>query len=123
MDARSAPDLTVIQVPGVDRLSEGEARKVLFPRAGEEGTGELLLCRIAGRLYALDSVCPHEGGRLAEGPLEQGRLAVCPLHLYKFDPRDGRALDVECARARTYVVREVAGVAEIVVGRSGGGAR
>jgi nitrite reductase/ring-hydroxylating ferredoxin subunit len=123
MAARSTPELDVIRVPGVDRLAEGEARKVLFTRPGEEVPGELLLCRVAGRLHALDTLCPHEGGRLVEGPLEEGRLAVCPLHLYKFDPRDGRSVGVECEAARTYPVREVRGTAEIVVGGSRDGTR
>lgn len=76
---------------------------------------ELLLCRVRGRLHALDTLCPHEGGRLAEGPLVEGRYAFCPLHLYKFDPRDGRAVEVDCAPARTLPVREVDGVAEVRV--------
>jgi nitrite reductase/ring-hydroxylating ferredoxin subunit len=120
MDARSDTDLDVIRVPGVDRLAEGEARKVLFPRPGEDAPGELILCRVGGKLHALDSLCPHEGGRLVEGPLEEGRFAVCPLHLYKFDPRDGRAVGVECEAARVYPVREVRGTAEIAVGGARG---
>ncbi len=102
-----------IRVPGVERLPEGAALKVVFPRAG--GPGELVLCRVGGRLYALDGRCPHEGGSIGEGPLAEGRYAVCPLHHYKFDPRDGLAVEVECEPARTYPGREGNGAAEIRV--------
>lgn len=103
-----------VRIPGVARLAEGEARKILVPseRAGAPPR-EIVLVRLEGRLFALDSLCPHEGGRIAEGPLWEGRYVSCPLHLYRFDPRTGEAVDVECERARTYPAREVNGVAEI----------
>jgi nitrite reductase/ring-hydroxylating ferredoxin subunit len=98
----------------VARLVEGTARKVLVPaaRAGA-APREVVFVRLGGRLFALDSLCPHEGGRLSEGPLWDGRFVACPLHLYRFDPRTGAAVDVECDPARTYAVREVAGAAEL----------
>jgi nitrite reductase/ring-hydroxylating ferredoxin subunit len=102
-----------VRVPGVARLAEGEARKVLVPASGGGPPFEIVLARYQGRLYALDSLCPHEGGRLSEGPLWEGRYLTCPLHLYRFDPRTGRSVEVECANARTYPVREVNGAAEL----------
>lgn len=102
-----------IRISLLERVPEGEARKIPFPRAG--GPDELVLCRIGGRLYAIDGRCPHEGGRIAEGPLAGGRHVFCPLHLYKFDPRDGLAVDVECEPARTYPVRESNGAVEVRV--------
>ena len=101
-----------VRIPGTNKLREGEARKVLVPRA-EGAALELLLVRKGGVLYALDSLCPHEGGRLAEGPLMDGENVTCPLHLYRFDPRTGQPVEVECAPARTFAVREVDGVAEV----------
>lgn len=103
-----------VRIPGSSRLAEGEARKVLVPAATQDAAPlELLLVRLEGRLYALDSLCPHEGGRLAEGPLWEGGCVHCPLHLYRFDPRTGAAVDVECEPARTFPVHERDGVAEI----------
>jgi len=101
-----------VRIPGSTRLPEGMARKLLVPRAGAPPL-EVVLARLGGRLYALDTLCPHEGGRIGEGPLWEGQYLVCPLHLYRFDPRDGTAIEVECAPARTYPVREVDGAAEI----------
>ena len=104
-----------VRVPGVDRLPDGFARKVLHGGGAEEPPREIVLCRTGGRLYALDSLCPHEGGRIAEGPLMEDRFVFCPLHLYRFDPRDGAAVDVDCPPATVYPVEEHDGVAEVWV--------
>lgn len=107
-----------VRVPGVARLAEGEARKILVPAEHPDRPPlEVLLVRLEGRLYALDSLCPHEGGRLAEGPLWDGGLVCCPLHLYRFDARTGEAVDVDCDPARTIPVREVDGAAELELPR------
>ena len=101
-----------VRIPGTGKLRDREARKVLVPRAGRAPL-ELLLVRRDGVLYVLDSLCPHEGGRLAEGPLMDGENVTCPLHLYRFDPCTGAPIEVECAAVRTFVVREADGAAEI----------
>jgi nitrite reductase/ring-hydroxylating ferredoxin subunit len=62
------------------------------------GTGEVREFTAAGRAFCvanlngtisvLDGVCPHEGGSLGEGSIEEGRV-VCPWHGYTFDLRTG----------------------------------
>lgn len=103
-----------VLVPDTDRLQEGEARTVDVgdPLAGGV---QVLLCRVDGRVHALDSRCPHEGGRIQPGPLVDGRRARCPLHNYEFDPRDGKAVGVACRPARTYRVEERDGSCEVFV--------
>lgn len=96
-----------VVVKGTRKLADGMARKVTF---GDllAGTGkEILLCRVDGELHALDVRCPHEGGRLAEGPLAEGKHAVCPLHNYQFEPRSGRCVNAACKGAKRYRLREV----------------
>lgn len=116
MKARRAT--RTVRVPGVARLPEGEARKILVPAAHADLPPlEVLLVRTGGKLFALDTLCPHEGGRIGEGPLWEGGAVVCPLHLYRFDPRTGQALEVECDPATTYPVRELDGVAELELPR------
>jgi len=44
-----------------------------------------------GTFYAIDDVCTHDGGPLAEGELH-GCEIECPRHGARFDIRDGRAL-------------------------------
>ena len=107
------PPGTPLEIPGAGRLPEGQAVKILYEDAHGRGTQELVLCRVEGELRAMDSLCPHEGGRLASGPLMDGCYAICPLHLYKFDPKTGAAVDVECDPVPVYPVEEVDGVARV----------
>ncbi len=46
---------------------------------------------VGGQFYALDDVCTHDGGPLAEGQLE-GYHIICPRHGARFDIRTGEAL-------------------------------
>ncbi|MEX2142365.1 MAG: non-heme iron oxygenase ferredoxin subunit [Pirellulales bacterium] len=49
------------------------------------------LFQVKGQFFALDDVCTHDGGPLAEGKLEDHTIA-CPRHGAKFDIRSGKAL-------------------------------
>jgi 3-phenylpropionate/trans-cinnamate dioxygenase ferredoxin subunit len=46
---------------------------------------------VDGAFYAIDDVCTHDGGPLAEGDLQGGEIR-CPRHGARFDVRTGRAL-------------------------------
>lgn len=46
----------------------------------------------AGDLFAVDSICPHRQGPLADGLLG-GNTVICPLHGYKFSLTNGGGLD------------------------------
>ena len=46
---------------------------------------------VDGTFYAIDDVCTHDGGPLAEGNLE-GREIRCPRHGARFDVTTGKAL-------------------------------
>ena len=96
-----------VRIAGTKKLEEGHSKKVSFgdPLAG---TGaDVVLCRVNGTLYALDAACPHAGGRIMDGPLADGKFAVCPLHMYKFDPASGKPEGAVCKNAKTYKVKEV----------------
>ena len=108
--------LKVATTIGTNAVIEGTARKVTIgdPLSGDGM--ELVLCRVQGKLYALDTRCPHEdGGRLVAGPLAQGELAVCPLHNYRFDPKSGKPVQALCRKAKRYRVVETGGDAELWV--------
>ena len=102
-----------VVVRGTGKLEEGHAKKVVIgdPIAGN-GV-ELIFCRTGGELFALDAACPHEGGRLMEGPLIEGKYAVCPLHNYWFEPGTGAVVNAACKKAKRYRIRETDGDCEV----------
>jgi nitrite reductase (NADH) small subunit len=44
-----------------------------------------------GSLRAVSAVCPHRGGPLADGQIDN-RVVICPLHLHTFDLTTGCSL-------------------------------
>jgi len=64
-----------------------------------EVDGEMIaLFHVEGRYYAIDDVCTHDGGPLADGELRDHKIA-CPRHGAKFDIRTGAALTMPAVRA------------------------
>jgi nitrite reductase/ring-hydroxylating ferredoxin subunit len=67
----------------VDAIAQSElpegSREVV--RLGEHS---ILLIHEEGRIYAIASACPHMGGRLKDGKIENG-IIVCPRHHSAFD--------------------------------------
>jgi len=65
----------------------------------EVGDRLVALIHAAGRFYALDDVCTHDGGPLSEGPLDpQAGTITCPRHGAKFDIRTGAALTMPATK-------------------------
>ena len=58
----------------------------------------VVVIHTAGRFYAIDDVCTHDGGPLGEGQL-QGFTIACPRHGAQFDVSDGRALTMPATKA------------------------
>ncbi|HED64263.1 MAG TPA: hypothetical protein ENJ09_01790 [Planctomycetes bacterium] len=95
-------------------IEEGFARKFLYLDAKGKSQ-EVLVARRGGVLFAADSFCPHQGGRLAEGPLMGGEHFHCPLHLYRFEPDTGEPVEVLCRPLWTFGVVELEGEARVEV--------
>ncbi len=47
------------------------------------------LFNVDGTIFALDGVCPHQGGPLGKGCLT-GTIVTCPWHGWQFDVRTGQ---------------------------------
>ena len=47
------------------------------------------VANVAGKLFAINSVCVHEGGPLGEGALN-GNLVICPWHAWEYDVTTGK---------------------------------
>ena len=65
-------------------LPEGRVQTVT---AGHQG---ICLTHFKGKFSALDNKCPHQGGPLGEGSIENGMLR-CPWHGWDFDPCNGQS--------------------------------
>ncbi|WP_345503898.1 thiamine pyrophosphate-binding protein [Pedococcus ginsenosidimutans] len=70
------------EVAQIDVPEEGRVRSVTV-----DGRS-IALTRCGGRLGALENHCPHQGGPLGEGSIEDGLLR-CPWHGYDYDPVTG----------------------------------
>ncbi len=75
-----------VKATGAEELGNGEKMKVII-----EGKS-ILLVNIDGLHYAVDSVCPHMGGALEEGRLEDGNI-ICPRHGSVFDVKTGKVVE------------------------------
>jgi nitrite reductase (NADH) small subunit len=47
------------------------------------------LFNVEGEYFAIDGVCPHQGGPLGQGPLT-GCIVTCPWHGWQFDVKTGQ---------------------------------
>lgn len=71
----------------------------------EAGGREIALFRIGDKIYAMDHVCPHQGGPLAEGGLD-GNSVMCPWHGWQFDVTTGECAFNPSIKQMTYNVKE-----------------
>jgi nitrite reductase/ring-hydroxylating ferredoxin subunit len=53
------------------------------------GDRMIALFNVDGEFFALDGVCPHQGGPLGQGDLS-GCVVTCPWHGWQFDVRTGQ---------------------------------
>ena len=82
-------------------MSAGTARFVKVGRAGdvpaerpevfELEDRHIAVYRLDGAYYAIEDICTHDGGPLAEGEVE-GQEVICPRHGARFDIKTGAAL-------------------------------
>lgn len=77
-----------------------------------EGTGKevvvagriLALFRVGSEVFAIDGMCAHQGGPLADGRVE-GCIVICPWHGWQYDVRSGRQQITPTICQATFPVR------------------
>jgi nitrite reductase (NADH) small subunit len=94
--------MSEVDVGSLDAIPPGEGRT--YAVGGEQ----IAVFRLRdGSLRAIDAVCPHRGGPLADGLIDE-QVVVCPLHGRTFDTRTGCEVGGDMS-VRSYRVSAVAG--------------
>jgi nitrite reductase/ring-hydroxylating ferredoxin subunit len=84
----------------LDELEEGKGKYV------EIGGFQLAVFLYQGDVYVTDNTCPHAGGNLSEGPIEDGFI-FCPWHSWPFNLKTGELRDTPGCAISTYKTRTV----------------
>ncbi len=71
----------------LDKKEELPENRVMTVTAGHK---QIALSHFEGKICALDNSCPHQGGPLGEGSIENGILR-CPWHGWDYHPCTGKA--------------------------------
>ena len=90
--------MKTVRLAGIGDIAEGAAKTV-----SAEGR-EIALFNVGGCFHAIDNICPHRGGPLAEGHVEDG-VVTCPWHAWQFNVTTGACLTVPASRQHAYKVR------------------
>ena len=73
-------------------------------RAFQVGQARVAIFRVAGRVFAIDDVCPHMGGSLSGGLVHRGEV-VCPMHGWPFELASGRCPEAPEVTIATYATQ------------------
>jgi len=87
-----------VRVAATRDIPKGEGR--MFEVDGKQ----VAVFNCDGKFYAIDNVCKHQGGPLAEGELE-GTVVTCPWHGWTYDVTTGQSPDDEECSVAKYSVK------------------
>jgi NAD(P)H-dependent nitrite reductase small subunit len=82
----------------IDELTERKGKYV------EIDGFQLAVFLVDGKVNVLDNVCPHAGGSLAEGEVDDECVA-CPWHQWTFRLADGKLRGAETVGVTHYPIR------------------
>ena len=74
--------MAFVKVGSVSALPVGAVMEVTI------GEDAYAICNLNGELHALWGTCPHAGGPIGQGTM-QDNLVVCPWHEWAYDCRTG----------------------------------
>ena len=86
-----------IKVATVDDVPEGTA--IVVQASGKS----IALFNINGEFYALNNMCPHQGGSLGDGFID-GSKVTCPNHSWEFDIASGKGVMPPSEGVQAYAV-------------------
>ena len=68
------------------------------------GGTEVALFNVNGQFFAISNTCPHRGGPLGEGFLEED-VVTCPWHGWKFNVKNGVSPVMPTVKIPAYQVK------------------
>ncbi|MDB5348196.1 MAG: Rieske (2Fe-2S) iron-sulfur domain protein [Schlesneria sp.] len=71
------------RIASIDDVSPGSGREFVA------GGRIVALFHLEDGFHAMDGICPHAGGPLAQGEI-RGSVVICPWHGWQFDVTTGR---------------------------------
>lgn len=80
-------------------LSETEENKPFETTVAGKRIGIL---KRGDSIYAFAALCPHASAPMCDGWVDSVGRLVCPLHKYRFDPKNGRNTSGEGYKLFTY---------------------
>lgn len=87
-----------VTVARVGEIAPGTGKAIVV------GDREIALFHVDGTFYALDNTCPHQGGPLAEGWIDDCAV-TCPWHAWTFRLGDGKMTLGDYASVDVFDVR------------------
>ena len=99
-------DETWVEVAASSDIADGTAIEVVVREQ------VLAIFRDDGRLFALDGMCAHQGGPIAEGEVTGG-CVTCPWHGWQYELATGIQTVNRKPLQQTFEVRERDGQVEI----------
>jgi nitrite reductase (NADH) small subunit len=90
----------LIKVAEVKDIPPGDSKCVSC------GNERIALFNVDGEFYAISDMCPHAGGPLSEGWVEDGEV-TCPWHGWSFKLKSGGGMSDGVERYRVHVEGEV----------------
>ena len=72
------------------------------------GQKKICIAKSGAELRAFSARCPHAGGDLSEGALDQKGNVICPVHGYRFSINSGRDADGEGYFLKIYTIEQTA---------------
>ena len=84
-------------MPTIDVCAAGDIAEGGHKLVDIGGGIEVAVFYVDGNYYAIEDVCTHDDGPLAEGELD-GCQIICPRHGARFDLRTGEALTLPAYR-------------------------
>jgi 3-phenylpropionate/trans-cinnamate dioxygenase ferredoxin component len=96
-----------VEIAPAEQLPEGERMFI------DVEARQIVIFKLAGKLFAIGDVCSHDNGPVGDGEIE-GEEIICPRHGGRFDIATGKATSLPAVvDIPSYPVRVVDGMIQL----------